>query len=79
MQQTAKLFNNGGSQAVRLPKEYRFSGDSVYVKKMENMVLLIPKDNPWMALINSLDEFSDDYMNDRNQPTEQQKRSPIGE
>ena len=31
--QTAKLFNNGCSQAVRLPKEFRFSGDDVYIKK----------------------------------------------
>jgi antitoxin VapB len=69
--QTAKLFNNGRSQAVRLPKECRFTGEDVYIKKFENIVILIPKENPWSSLVNSLDEFSDDFMTDRNQPDEQ--------
>jgi antitoxin VapB len=68
---TAKLFKNGRSQAVRLPKECRFEGDNVYIKKFEDLVILIPKENPWRSLISSLDEFSDDYMDDRQQPTEQ--------
>ncbi len=68
---TAKLFTNGRSQAVRLPKECRFSGDDVYIKKFENMVILLPKDDPWSSLIDSLDQFSDDFMEDRNQPAEQ--------
>ncbi len=68
---TAKLFTNGRSQAVRLPKECRFSGDDVYIKKFENMVILLPKDDPWASLIDSLDQFSDDFMEDRNQPAEQ--------
>jgi len=68
---TAKLFTNGRSQAVRLPKECRFSGDDVYIKKFENMVILLPKDDPWSSLIDSLDQFSDDFMEDRNQPSEQ--------
>ncbi len=38
--QTAKLFNNGRSQAVRLPKELRFSGEDVFVRKIGNMVVL---------------------------------------
>ena len=43
----AKLFQNGRSQAVRLPKEYRLPGDSVYVRKLAGRVILIPKDQPW--------------------------------
>jgi antitoxin VapB len=39
---TAKLFENGKSQAVRLPKEYRFHGNKVYIKKLGNAVVLIP-------------------------------------
>lgn len=66
--QTAKLFNNGRSQAVRLPKELRFSGDDVYVRKIGNMVILLPKDDPWSPLVSSLDQFSDDFMNTREQP-----------
>lgn len=73
---TAKLFINGRSQAVRLPKEYRFSGTDVYIKKIGNMVILLPKDNPWQSFFDSLDQFSEDYMEDRRQP-EQGDREPI--
>jgi len=59
----AKLFRNGRSQAVRLPKEYALPGDEVYVRKINGVVVLIPKDgNPWRSLVDSLDRFSDDFM-----------------
>ena len=66
----AKLFTNGRSQAVRLPKECRFAGKEkeVYVHKLDGMVLLIPKKNPWESLVRSLDRFSEDFMNERRQP-----------
>ncbi|MFH0924048.1 MAG: type II toxin-antitoxin system VapB family antitoxin [bacterium] len=70
---TAKIFKTGRSQAVRLPKEYRFNTDEVYIKKFENIVILIPKDNPWKILESSLEKFSDDFMEDRNQPPEQKR------
>ena len=41
---TAKLFINGRSQAVRLPKAYRFEGKEVYIKKVSQGILIIPKD-----------------------------------
>jgi antitoxin VapB len=66
--QTAKLFNNGRSQAVRLPKELRFSGEDVYIKKIGNMVVLLPKNDPWSPLVSSLDQFSADFMDTREQP-----------
>ena len=69
--QTAKLFQNGRSQAVRLPKDCRFSGEDVFIKRFENMVVLLPKDDPWISLTDSLDQFSEDFLNDRNQPQEQ--------
>ena len=69
--QTAKLFANGRSQAVRLPKEFRFAGDDVYIKKLENLVILIPKGDPWASLVDSLDRFSEDFMEERGQPGEQ--------
>ncbi len=65
----AKIFKNGRSQAVRLPKKYRFEDDSeVFVNKIGEFVILIPKDSKWETLVNSLDEFSDDYLEERNQP-----------
>ncbi|NWG20242.1 MAG: antitoxin [Chloroflexi bacterium] len=65
---TAKLFQNGKSQAVRLPKEYRFDGTTVYIKKMGNAVILIPERNSWQSLFDSLDLFSEDFLADRAQP-----------
>lgn len=70
---TAKLFQNGSSQAVRLPKEFQFSGNDVYIKKFDSIVMLIPKNDAWAGMINSLDKFSDDFMNERNQPHEQKR------
>ena len=71
---TAKLFKNGQSQAVRLPKAYRFKGEQVYIKKVGNAVMLIPFDDPWQLMLDSLDEFTDDFMLERNQPTEVEVR-----
>lgn len=66
--QTAKIFTNGRSQAVRLPKDFRFTDDDVFIKKIGRMVVLLPKDDPWSSLLNSLDQFTDDFMQDRAQP-----------
>jgi antitoxin VapB len=70
---TAKLFQNGQSQAVRLPKEFRFEDDHVFVKKSGNIVVLIPAKNSWDTLIQSLDKFSDDFMVERKQPKTQKR------
>jgi len=59
--QTAKLFPNGQSQAVRLPKEFRFEGDRVYVQRVGNAVVLLPYHAPWQVLLASLDEFTLDF------------------
>ena len=61
---TAKLFENGRSKAVRLPKEYRFNGDEVAINKVGDIVILMPKENKWSAFLNSLELFSDDFMSD---------------
>ena len=68
---TAKLFKNGDSQAVRLPKEFRFSGDEVLIKHVGNAVVLLPKSRSWETLLASLDQFSPDFLLDREQPTAQ--------
>ena len=65
---TAKLFKNGKSQAVRLPRQFRFQGTEVYIKRLGNNVILIPKEDPWESMISALDDFSDDFMADRRQP-----------
>ncbi len=73
MMATAKLFQNGQSQAVRLPKEFRFENiKEVFVKKINGMVVLIPKSDKtvWDKMFNELDELSDDFMQTRDQPTQ---------
>ncbi|MFT5090590.1 MAG: antitoxin VapB [Candidatus Latescibacterota bacterium] len=72
---TAKLFTNGRSQAVRLPKDCRFEGSEVYIKKYGDIVLLLPKDDPWAPLFASLDQFSEDFMEERQQPPAQEREA----
>jgi len=71
--QTAKLFQNGRSQAVRLPKEFRFQGAQVFIQKIGNAVVLLPEAAPWEVLFESLGEFSDDFLVERNQPAVQER------
>ena len=76
---TAKLFKNGQSQAVRLPKEFRFEGNRVLIKKEGNIVILIPEKKTWDPLIKSLEKFSDDFMSERTQPETQKREEMFGE
>ena len=75
--ETAKLFKNGQSQAVRLPKEYRFEGKDVYIKKMDGIVLLIPKEDLWENFVHSLDKFSDDFLSENRKQGEFENREDI--
>lgn len=75
---TAKLFMNGRSQAVRLPKSFRFDDSEVYIKQVGESVVLIPYHQPWQTLFDSLDLFSFDFMEDRQQP-EQPPREAFSE
>jgi antitoxin VapB len=64
--QQAKLFQNGQSQAVRLPKNFRFEGDSVVIKRVGKAVVLLPYNEPWDTLLESLSLFSSDFMDERS-------------
>ncbi len=70
---TAKLFQNGQSQAVRLPKEFRFTGTEVFIKKTGNATILLPTQNPWASLFDALGAFSSDFMAHRDQPPAQNR------
>ena len=65
---TAKIFQNGQSQAVRIPKAFRLIGKKVFIKKLGKATLLLPIENPWESLFDSLDKFSSDFMDKRMQP-----------
>ena len=74
--QTAKLFQNGNSQAVRLPKEFRLPGDVVKISRQGNRIILEPVESTWDALFESLDMFPDDFMaSGRQQPGQQERES----
>jgi antitoxin VapB len=72
--QTARLFVNGRSQAVRLPKEYQFTGKDVYIQKVGEAVILYPVDKEWEVFLHGLNSFSDDFMSEgRFQGIDQQR------
>jgi antitoxin VapB len=78
--ETAKLFINGRSQAVRLPKAFRFDGTEVYIKKTPEGVLLMSKDkSPWDIWEKNLMKYNEPFMIRRNQPKKQQERVGLNE
>ena len=74
---TAKVFENGRSQAVRLPKECRFNTDEVAVNKIGDIVLLMPKSNKWSSFMQAIDMFSDDFMEEERNNSSNQEREEL--
>ena len=75
--QTAKLFQNGRSQAVRLPKEYKFEGNDVLIQKVGSAVILFPKNKTWETFLHGLKGFTDDFMSNGREQPEMQKRKGL--
>ncbi|MDI7208811.1 type II toxin-antitoxin system VapB family antitoxin [Leptospira santarosai] len=73
----AKIFKNGDSQAIRLPKDYRFKGKEVYIRKDGDNVILTPIDDVVDRFWNTVNSFSDDLILDRDQPNKYDKRNRI--
>jgi len=72
--QTAKLFQNGRSQAVRLPKAFRLSGKEVKISKQGNKIILEPIEDSWEQWFEAISQFSDDFMpNGREKPETQER------
>ncbi len=70
---TAKIFMNGRSQAVRLPKEYRFNCDEVYVRRQGEEVVISPKQSSWDDFFNQTSAFGDDFLNQRDDEQPQER------
>jgi antitoxin VapB len=66
MAQTAKLFMNGRSQAVRLPAQFRFSGREVFIEREGDAVILRPKPAGWDDFFARPSEVPADYLADRD-------------
>lgn len=77
MTHIAKVFKNGASQAVRLPREFRFDADEVCIKRIGSAVLLFPKDAAWDLMGEALSQMDDDFMAERNQPARVDERGPL--
>ncbi len=78
MTAVAKLFKNGASQAVRLPKAFRFDGQEVCIKRVGAAVILYPRRAAWDIMENALGKCDDDFMPQRHQPTRGQRRRSLG-
>ncbi len=74
---TAKVFTNGGSQAIRLPKNCRFDSDEVTANKIGKIVILMPKDDSWAELKQGLELFSDDFLKEGIEQLPLQERTSI--
>lgn len=62
--ETAKIFENGRSQAVRLPKKFRLDGSEVFVQRLGHAVILVPKELAWQTFLDGLDGFTEDFLAD---------------
>lgn len=73
---TAKIFQNGRSQAVRLPKEYRFTDSEVIAHKVGDVLMLIPKSkkDSWDGMLAGLELFSEDFMAEGREEQPRQER-----
>lgn len=60
----AKVFISGNSQAVRLPKEFRFAGKSVEIFRRGNEVILREIPTTALAVFDCLSQLPDDFMQD---------------
>ena len=72
---TISIENKEGSQGIQIPEEMRIDDDKVYLKQVGNSLYIIPYHQPWQNLIDSLASFTDDFMDDREQPPSQGRES----
>ena len=65
---TAKVFQSGNSQAIRIPKEVHTDQKDFIIRKFGECLILYPTDDPWYPLRQTLGTFPEDFMDDREQP-----------
>ena len=64
-----------GSQAITIPDDMKINDDKVYLKKIGNTLHIIPFHNAWQNMIDGIDLFTQDFMENRNQIENQQRES----
>ena len=75
--ETAKIFENGRSQAVRLPKKFRFNVDEVIVQQLGDAVLLVPKESLWQTFMDGVNSFTSDIFEDGRDQGGQEGREDL--
>lgn len=75
--ETAKIFENGRSQAVRLPKKFRFDVDEVVVQRLGDAVILVPKEALWQTFMDGVNGFTDDIFEDGRDQGVQKERETL--
>lgn len=73
--ETVDIQVDEGSQAIRIPDDFKINDDKVYIKKVGNALYIIPFHQPWQSVTDSLEHFTSDFMENRNQPAEQYRES----
>jgi len=71
--ETVKIKNKSGSQIIQIPEGLKIEDNKVYLKKVGNSIYVIPFHNPWDSLIQSTGLFTNDYLDERNQPAVQER------
>ncbi|HET7116608.1 MAG TPA: hypothetical protein VFI29_08965 [Hanamia sp.] len=73
--ETIDIQEISGFQSIQIPDDFKINDDKVYLKKVGNVLYLIPFHNPWQNLFDSVNEFTEDFMNEREQPEKQIRES----
>ena len=66
---TAKVFQSGNSQAIRIPKEFHTDEEEFIIRSSGNCIFLIPKDDPWALLRQTLGQAPEVQSFERDQPS----------
>ena len=72
---TIEIKKQAGVQVIELPEQFAIDDDKVYLKRTGNIISIIPFHNAWQNFHQSIDEFSEDFMTERNQPPAQHRES----
>ena len=64
-----RVFQNGNSQAIRIPQEMRAKEKEFFISRVGNTYIAFPADDPWAPAKQAIGTFTEDFMEDRNQPS----------
>ena len=77
MPDIVKIKNIKGKRTIQLPDNLQLEHHRYYLKKVGNVVHLIPVHDPWREMMDAVSDFTEDFMENRDQPNAE-KRQPIG-